>query len=187
VGVLIKFPFEFKGTPKAEGTDTPKVKPATGESAGKVIFEYAEGLEEYKAAVEKHGVAALHSETFDEDITISLVADMTIGGAMQVDPSAPTTIKVNTRNIGYAEWGSAEIASTVGHEVIHVKEIKMRLAAGLPVTDRFRWQSENNATQWQRDNKSHFGLKYKSDYMEWVRDYQKIALKCQMNLNADGC
>ena len=118
-----------------------------------------------------------------EGTTVEFKIDNSMDAAMQVRSESASTVYVNTDSI--ASYQSNHIASTVGHELVHVQDIQSAIANNIPINEGFRAQSEVNATNWQINNTSHFNLKSYGGYMRGVKNYK--LQNCRVRPSMQGC
>jgi RHS repeat-associated protein len=144
--------------------------------------KYEKGLEHVKNAVDEYGVLDMFEGKIASGTTVEFKIDNSMDVAMQVRSDFPSTVYVNTDNI--ANYQSNHIASTVGHELVHVQDMQYALANR--ITDPgFVAQSEVNASNWQINNASHFNFKSYDRYMNGVKKYKLD--NCRVRPSMQGC
>ncbi|SEH81315.1 hypothetical protein SAMN05660691_01625 [Rheinheimera pacifica] len=169
------------------------------ESLVKAIYQ-SDNLNFIKAAVESFGVLQMFESYFPEGKNIRFKVDNTIPGLMQVKSTDPDTILVNVLELTGPDNPLEErhFASIVGHEIVHVYDINYRKQLGLAIDNRFRWQSEINATTWQVDNFNALGIFRRdpvegrlnaldTEFINEINSYQRKARSCFIAPTAGGC
>jgi RHS repeat-associated protein len=142
--------------------------------------KYEKGLENVKSAVDKYGVLDMFEGKIAKGITVEFKIDNSMDKLMQVRSESPTTVYVNSDLIDNLNYQSNHIASTVGHELVHVYDIQSNTT---PLNERFRAQSEVNAYNWQLNNASHFNFRSSDRYMSGV--YRNKLQNCSPSIQ--GC
>ncbi|MEN3159847.1 hypothetical protein ABC502_15820 [Alkalimonas sp. NCh-2] len=107
----------------------------------------------------------------------------------------PDTILVNVDMLTGPDnlLEARHLASIVGHEIVHVYDINYRKQLGLAIDNRFRWQSEINATTWQVNHFAKLGIVSKEpfdsnyQFRRAVEQYRMKAMHCSMNPTAGDC
>lgn len=137
---------------------------------------------------------------FPDGKTIRFKVDNSIPGSMQVTSTDPDTILVNVDMLTGPDnlLEARHFASIVGHEIVHVYDINNRQQLKLEIDNRFRWQSEINATTWQVNYFNEFGIfrrdpvDYKMNeldarFIDEVLSYQRKARSCFITPTAGDC